>query len=538
MATILAGDVGPGDTQVPSRREIQLVITASSLGTIFEWYDFFIYGTLAASGIIGRTFFPTDNELLQTLYAWAGFAVGFGFRPLGAVLFGFLGDRLGRKYTFLVTIAIMGVATAAVGLVPAAASIGIAAPLIVIGLRILQGLALGGEYGGAAIYVAEHAPPGKSGYYTSFIQASVVGGFILSLAVVLLTKAVLPVAAWDAWGWRIPFVFSLVLLAFSLWLRLKLSESPVFTRMKAAGETAKNPFVESFTYPGNLRRLFVALFGIAAGLTVIWYTAMFTVLSFLQGTMRVDATAAQLIVGAGALGGLCFFIFFGRLSDRVGRKQPIVIGYMLTLVLIFPIFWVMGEAANPALSEAAKRAPVIVSGPACAYSPFAAKQADDCGRVLDYLSKKGVPYTKGRTPATAVQIGASPVADTSDAGLDAALTAAGYNLGHVVPAPGNIVLILLAILALSALSGITYGPVAALLTEMFPPRIRYSSMSIPYHLGTGYFGGFLPFISQYIVARTGNPYAGLWYTFAVVAMALVVTVFGLSESKPGSASAD
>ena len=537
MATILASDVGPDVPVTPSRKDIQLIITASSLGTIFEWYDFFIYGTLAASGIIGRTFFPAQSELLQTLYAWAGFAVGFGFRPLGAILFGFLGDKLGRKYTFLVTITLMGLATAGVGLVPSAATIGLAAPFVVIGLRILQGLALGGEYGGAAIYVAEHSPPGRSGYFTSFIQASVAGGFILSLAVVLLAKAVMPAGMWDAWGWRVPFVFSLVLLGVSLWMRLKLSESPVFKQMKAAGETAKNPFTESFTYPGNLKRLFVALFGIAAGLTVIWYTAMFTVLSFLQGTMRVQETAAQLIVGFGALGGLGFFVLFGWLSDRVGRKTPIVIGYALTLVLLFPIFWVMGSAANPELAHAAKRAPVVVSGPACQYDLFPAKPTE-CRRLLDYLSKKGVPYTKAHTPVTLVLIGGVGVDDLSDAGLDAALANGGYDLRPVVPSPGNIVLILLAILALSALAGITYGPVAALLSEMFPPRIRYSSMSIPYHFGTGYFGGFLPLISQVIVARTGNPYAGLWYTIAVVAMALVVTLYGLEESKPGRASAD
>jgi MFS family permease len=538
VATIATTDRSPVTAPEPSRKDIQLVITASSLGTIFEWYDFFIYGTLAASGVIGRTFFPAGNEMVQTLLAWAGFAVGFGFRPLGAILFGYLGDKLGRKYTFLVTITLMGVATAGVGLVPSAASIGLAAPFIVIGLRILQGLALGGEYGGAAIYVAEHSPPGKSGYYTSFIQASVAGGFILSLAVVLLTKGLMPASVWDAWGWRFPFVFSLLLLGVSLWMRLKLSESPVFKALKEAGETAKNPFIESFTYQGNLRRLFVALFGIAAGLTVIWYTAMFTVLSFLQTTMRVQETTAQLIVGVGAAGGLFFFVYFGRLSDKVGRKTPIVLGYVLTLAMLFPIFWVMGSAANPDLARAARRQPVVVSGPSCAYSPFAAKQADECGRLLDYFSKKGIAYTKGHTPVTLVSIGNEPVADTSPAGLDAALAKAGYKLEKVIPSPTNIAIILLAILAMSALSGITYGPVAALLAEMFPPRIRYSSMSIPYHLGTGYFGGFLPFISQYIVARTGNPYAGLWYTLAVVAMALVVTAFGLHETKAGAASAD
>ena len=515
----------------PSPADIRLVIGASALGTVFEWYDFFIYGTLAASGIIGRTFFPAGNEVVQTLLAWAGFAVGFGFRPLGAVLFGYLGDRLGRKYTFLVTITLMGIATAGVGLIPSAATIGFAAPALVLLLRVAQGLALGGEYGGAAVYVAEHSPPGKSGFYTSFIQAGVVGGFILSLAVVLTTRGSLSAATWSDWGWRLPFLFSILLLAVSLWMRLKLSESPVFLAMRVAGERARNPLVESFTYPGNLKRMVVALFGIAAGLTVIWYTAMFTVLSFLQTTMRVEETTAQLVTGAGALMGLFWFVLFGRLSDRVGRKPPIVIGYLLTLVLLFPIFWAIGAAANPALSQAAARAPVVVAGPACGYSPFAATQADACGRLLDYFSKKGIAYTKVRGRVTFVSIGGAPVADQRPAGLDAALAASGYDLAKVRPSAGRIVLILLAILVLGALSGITYGPVAALLAEMFPPAIRYSSLSIPYHIGTGYFGGFLPFISQYVVAKTGDPFAGLWYTMAVVAMALVVTVLGLKEPR-------
>jgi MFS family permease len=519
------------NSEQPSAKDIRLVITASSLGTVFEWYDFFIYGTLAASGIIGRTFFPAGNEIVQTLLAWAGFAVGFGFRPLGAVLFGYLGDRLGRKYTFLVTIALMGVATAGVGLVPSAASIGLAAPALVLLLRVAQGLALGGEYGGAAIYVAEHSPPGKSGFYTSFIQAGVVGGFILSLAVVLVTKGLLPAEVWADWGWRLPFLFSVVLLAISLWMRLKLSESPVFTAMRAAGERVANPIKASFTYPGNLKRMFVAMFGIAAGLTVIWYTAMFTVLSFLQGPMRVEETTAQLIVGAGALIGLVFFVYFGRLSDRIGRKTPIVWGYAATLVLLFPIFWGLGAAANPGLARAAAAAPVIVSGPACAYSPFAKAQGDACGQLLDHLSRKGVAYETRRTPGTVLSIGGLPVPDHSPAGVDAALAAAGYDLSPVVPSAASLAGILLAILALGVLSGVTFGPVAALLSEMFPPAIRYSSLSIPYHLGTGYFGGFLPFISQYIVARTGDPYAGLWYTWGVVAMALVVTAFGLREER-------
>lgn len=523
------------DAAAPS--DIRLVITASALGTVFEWYDFFIYGTLAASGIIGRAFFPAGNETVQTLLAWAGFAVGFGFRPLGAALFGYLGDRLGRKYTFLVTITLMGVATAGVGLTPSAATIGFVAPAIVLLLRIAQGLALGGEYGGAAIYVAEHSPRNRSGFYTSFIQAGVVGGFLLSLAVILLCKAVLPAAAWDAWGWRIPFLFSIVLLAISLWMRLKLSESPVFKRMRAAGERVANPLKASFTYPGNVRRMVVALFGIAAGLTVIWYTAMFTVLSFLQTTMRVEETTAQVITGVGVAAGVGWFVLFGHVSDRVGRKKPIVIGYVLTLLLLFPIFWTIGAAANPGLARAAATSPIVVSGADCGYSPFAREQASACGQVLDRLSKKGVPYATIEGADTRVTIAGHAVADTSSEGLDRALAAAGYDLGTVRPGVANTMLILLAILAMAALSGITYGPVAALLAEMFPPEIRYSSLSIPYHLGTGYFGGFLPFISQYIVAKTGDPYAGLWYTWVVTLVALVVALIGLKEDRAGHAVA-
>ncbi len=524
MATVAAQRI---EELKPS--DVRLVIAASSLGTVFEWYDFFIYGTLAA--IIGRTFFPADSEVAQLLFALAGFAVGFGVRPLGAVLFGYWGDKLGRKYTFLVTITLMGLATAAVGFVPSAASIGIAAPIILLLLRVLQGLALGGEYGGAAIYVAEQAKAGKRGFYTSFIQGSVAGGFILSLAVVLGTQAVLGDEAWNAWGWRFPFIFSLLLLGVSLWMRLKLSESPVFQAMKEAGETARNPLKETFTYPGNKRRLLVALFGIAAGLTVIWYTAMFQVLYFLQNAMKLDPVMAQMLVGAGAAAGLVFFVLFGWLSDKIGRKTPIVIGYALTLILLFPIFGVMGNAANPGLSAAAQRMPVVVGGRDCSYSPFAKTQASECGQALDMLSKRGVPYSidRGLTGVivgeTRMSVGRYPTAQE----LDSSLAAAGYRLDRVRPQGGDIVIILLGVLALSALSGMTYGPVAALLSELFPPRIRYSSMSIPYHIGTGYFGGFLPFVSQYIVAKTGNPYSGLWYTWVVVAMALVVTLVWLRK---------
>ena len=529
MATIAV----TGEHQ-PTRRDIRLVITASSLGTVFEWYDFFIYGTLAA--IVGRTFFPSGNPTVELLLSLAGFAVGFGFRPLGAVLFGYLGDRLGRKYTFLITISLMGLATAAVGFVPSAASIGLWAPAIVILLRVLQGLALGGEYGGAAIYVAEHAPDGKRGFYTSFIQASVAGGFVLSLAVVLGTQALVGAEAWNAWGWRIPFIFSLLLLAISLWMRLKLSESPVFKAMKAEGQLARNPLKETFTYPGNGRRLFVALFGIAAGLTVIWYTAMFQVLYFLQNALKVEDATAQMLVGIGACAGLVWFVLFGWLSDRVGRKKPIVIGYALTLLLLFPIFKLIGAAANPDLAAAAARAPIVIERQACAYNPFAKQQKDFCGRTLGELTRLGVDYSFATKtgPAAAdrlvVRVGQDTHVVTEIGQVEPLLVAAGYSFEDVKPQGRAIALILLAILGLAALSGLTYGPVAALLSELFPPRIRYSSMSIPYHIGTGYFGGFLPVISQYIIARTGDPYAGLWYTFAVVAMALIVTALWLPET--------
>ena len=508
---------------------VRLVIAASSLGTIFEWYDFFIYGTLAP--IIGRLFFPSGSETAQFLAALASFGVGFGVRPLGAILFGYLGDRLGRKYTFLVTVGLMGLATAGVGLVPTYAQIGIAAPAILILLRVAQGLALGGEYGGAAIYVAEHARPGRRGFYTSFIQASVIGGFLLSLAVVLASQGSVSAAAWDSWGWRIPFLFSLVLLAISLWMRLKLHESPVFQAMKAAGRVSGNPLKEAFSSAANVRRILAVMLGIAAGLTVIWYTAQFGALYFLQNAQRMDDWWTRVLIGIGAVISLGWFILFGALSDRIGRKPSIVLGYGLTLVLLFPLFHLMANAANPGMATAARRAPVIVSGPDCHFNPFeTGQQRTACAQILDHLSRKGVTYHKGHTPGVAVIIGGRAIADHSPAGIDKALDAAGWPVEKVKPSFGSAMVIIFTVVALGMLSGMTYGPVAALLAELFPARVRYSSMSIPYHVGTGYFGGFLPFISQYIVARTGDPFAGLWYTFAVVAMALVVTIFWVPET--------
>ena len=526
----------------PSEKEIRLVIGASSAGTVFEWYDFFIYGTLFT--LIGKAFFPSDNETLQILLVWAGFAIGFGFRPLGAILFGFLGDKLGRKYTFLVTVTLMGIATAGVGFVPSAEQIGLAAPVIVIFLRILQGLALGGEYGGAAIYVAEHAPPEKRGFYTSFIQASVVGGFILSIIVVLACRFLIPEEQFNDWGWRVPFLLSIILLGISLWMRLKLSESPVFQAMKAEGQIAGNPFVESFTYPGNKKRIFVALFGVTGILTTIWYSAFFSSLSFLQRDMRLDELTVELTLLVAGLVGMTFYVFVGKWSDRVGRKKPIMIGAILTLLLIFPSFWAMGSLANPGLAEAAERNPVVVTGPQCSTDPFAElfdREQSDCGKLLGTLTNSGVSYQLQAGGDLGLSVGGRDVSidDTwfDDGGLlrdsvQAELTQSGFDFSRQTPPLANLIGIVAILLVLSALSALTYGSVAALLSEMFPPRIRYSSMSIPYHIGAGYLGGFLPLIAGVIVASTGNIYSGLWYTWVVVAFGIVVAWWGLPDGPP------
>jgi hypothetical protein len=528
----------PGEPE-PTASDIRLVIAASSAGTIFEWYDFFIYGALGV--ILSKTFFPTGNATLEMLLFWLVFAVGFGFRPLGAILFGYLGDKLGRKYTFLVTVTLMGVATAGVGMVPSAESIGWWAPGIVIFLRILQGLALGGEYGGAAIYVAEHSPPDQRGFYTGFIQSSVVGGFVLSLVVVLACKASMSTETWNDWGWRLPFILSIALLGVSLWMRLKLNESPVFRAMKEEGELAGNPFVESFTYPGNKKRLFIALFGVGAGLTAIWYCSMFYGLSFLKGQMRMEDTVAEIIVGLAALSGMAFYVLAGRLSDRVGRKKPIVLGYAAILVLLFPLFWWIGAAANPALNAANRDQAVVVAGSDCDYVWYAAEQETQCAKLLADLSGVGVAYSRAEASELSVTVGGKPLPldqysfdDKAARGKQLAqwLGEAGYNLEKVTPTFGQGFMVYLGMLGLMLLSAVTYGPVAALLTEMFPARIRYSSMSIPYHIGTGYFGGFLPFVSALIVALTGDPYSGLWYTWVVTAMALLVAWWGLKGGPP------
>ncbi len=535
-------DVAKPAIREPSAKEIRLVIGASSAGTIFEWYDFFIYGTLAY--ILKDAFYDVDNDTLGLLLVWSTFAVGFAFRPIGAILFGFLGDRLGRKYTFLVTVTLMGIATAGVGFIPTVDTIGIAAPIIVILLRVIQGLALGGEYGGAAIYVAEHAPPEKRGLYTSFIQASVAGGFVLSIAVVLACRWLIPAEEFADWGWRVPFLLSIILLVISLWMRLMLSESPVFQAMKAEGQISGNPFVESFTYPGNKKRIFVTLFGVTGILTTIWYTAFFSGMSFLRGPMHVDDLTVEIILFVSGLIAMGFYIIVGKWSDRVGRKKPIMIGAILTLLLLFPAFWGLGNLANPGLAEAAEVTPVQVEGPQCTTDPFAElfdRDQTQCGKVLETLTASGVPYNvvdgdNLRVIVGSEEIGLEPVWFEDGAarrdGLREALGEYGFDFSKQQPGTARLLGIVAILLGLGMLSALTYGSVAALLSEMFPPKIRYSSMSIPYHIGAGYLGGFLPLIAGVIVASTGNIYSGLWYTWIVVAFGIVVAWWGLPDGPP------
>ncbi len=505
----------------------RLVIIASSLGTVFEWYDFFLYGILAS--LLGRLFFTTGNPTTELLFSLFAFAVGFFFRPLGAIVFGHFGDRIGRKYTFLVTLTVMGGATAAIGLLPTYASAGVLAPVLLLLLRTLQGLALGGEYGGAAIYVAEHAPKGRRGMYTSWIQVSVPAGFLLCLVVVLACRHAMSKEVFEAWGWRVPFLISAVMLAISLYVRLKLAESPVFQAMKAAGTTSKNPIADSFRDRGNIGLVLVALFGVSAGLTVIYYTSQFGTLYFLQGTARIPEEEALLYMAVGALIAAPLYVGFGWLSDRWGRKKLLLAGYAVSLLLVFPLFHLMAEGANPALGEAARSAPVTIQLPACDYNVFAKPDAD-CGRALDYLTKRGISYKKVAGSELALIVGDNHVGGFNKDKYTAALVAAGYP-DKADPARKTPWKIILGVAVMVALSAMTYGQVAAILVEMFPARIRYTSMSVPYHIGTGYFGGFLPFISQYIVVTTGDAFAGLWYMVAVVAMAFVVSAIWLPETR-------
>jgi MFS family permease len=536
--------------------EERKVIFASSLGTVFEWYDFYLYGSLAA--IIAKQFFSGLDPASAFIFALLAFAAGFLVRPFGALVFGRLGDMIGRKYTFLVTILIMGLSTFIVGALPSYASIGMAAPVVLIALRMLQGLALGGEYGGAATYVAEHAPQGQRGAYTSWIQTTATLGLFLSLLVILGVRTALGEAVFNDWGWRIPFLVSILLLGTSVWIRLSLSESPAFQKMKAEGKTSKAPLAESFGQWKNLKVVILALLGLTAGQAVVWYSGQFYSLFFLTAQLKVDAVTANLLIAAALLIGTPFFVVFGKLSDKIGRKPIIMLGCLLAALTYFPVYKALAEAANPDLVKAQSSAAVVVTAdPAtCSFqgNPVA-REIDfhtSCDIAKRYLVATSVGYTNAAgapgAPAT-VKIGDKSItvpegkvvnfafdADSSKAiaafkkemGED--LKAAGYPTTADPEKMGKFMM-LVWLTYLVILVTMVYGPIAAMLVELFPTRIRYTSMSLPYHIGNGWFGGLLPSTVLAIVASTGNMFSGLWYPVVIAAMSFIVGTLFIRETK-------
>ena len=533
-------------------RDDRLVILASSVGTVIEWYDFYLYGSLAA--IITVQFFSGVNETTGYIFALMAFAAGFAVRPFGAVFFGRLGDLWGRKNTFLVTMLLMGLSTFVVGLLPSYAAIGVAAPIILIAMRLVQGLALGGEYGGAATYVAEHAPPGKRGLYTSFIQITATAGLMLSLLVILGVRTAVGEDAFLDWGWRIPFLVSILLLGVSLWIRLKLAESPAFARMKAEGRGSRTPLKDSFARWPNLKLVLLALVGLTAGQAVVWYTGQFYALFFLEKTLKVDAALANILIATALLLATPFFVFWGWLSDKVGRKPIILTGCLLAALTYFPLFHALTAAANPQQAAATAAAPVSVhADPAdCAlqFDPVGKTAFNSsCDLAKSYLAKAGVTYANVAAPAGSVaevRIGdtvvtsfdgaALPRPDFAarkaewEAGLGAALVTAGYP-ARADSARVNKPLVVGILFVLVMYVTMVYGPIAAALVEMFPTNIRYTSMSLPYHIGNGWFGGFLPTTAFAMVAATGNIYYGLWYPVVVALVTVVVGVLFIRDRK-------
>jgi Sugar (and other) transporter len=535
MTTITATDYRAGGMTSEER----MVIFASSLGTVFEWYDFYIYGTLAP--ILAAQFFSGVNPTAAFIFTLLAFAAGFAVRPFGALFFGRLGDMIGRKYTFLITMSLMGAGTFFIGVLPSYASAGLIAPVILIGLRLFQGLALGGEYGGAAIYVAEHAPKNKRGYYTSWIQTTATVGLFMALLLVLGIRTSQGEPTFAAWGWRIPFLLSAVLLAVSIWIRLKLNESPVFLKMKEEGKGSKRPLTEAFGNWANAKIAILALLGATAGEAVVWYGGQFYALFFLTQTLKVPAVNAQIMIALGLLFGTPFFILFGALSDRIGRKPIILAGFALAVLTYFPIFGALTHFVNPKLERALATAPVtVIADPnECSFqfNPVGtAKFTSSCDIVKSALVARSVNYQNEAAPpgtVAVVKIGEQAIpANTPDFAkvLGQAITAHGYpasadpNEISYVPA-----VILLTILVIYVT--LVYAPIAAWLVELFPTRIRYSGLSLPYHIGNGWFGGFLPATAFAIVAATGNIYSGLWYPIGVAAMSFVIGLIFLPETK-------
>jgi MFS family permease len=542
----------------PMTAEEKKVIFASSLGTVFEWYDFYLYGSLAA--VIAKNFFSGLDPTSGYIFALLAFAAGFLVRPFGAIFFGRLGDMIGRKYTFLVTILIMGLATFIVGLLPTYASIGIAAPIILVALRMLQGLALGGEYGGAATYVAEHAPMGKRGAYTSWIQTTATLGLFLSLMVILGARLAFSPADFDAWGWRVPFLVSIFLLAISVWIRLSMNESPAFQKMKEEGKTSKAPLAESFGEWKNLKIVILALLGLTAGQAVVWYTGQFYALFFLTTIAKVDGTTANLLIAASLVIGTPFFIFFGSLSDKIGRKPIIMAGCLIAALTYFTVFPMLLKAANPDLVAAQDATKVtVVADPAqCSFqgSPIA-RDIDfksSCDLAKRALTQSYIPYVNVAAPAGSVAV--IKVGDKEITSLNATLNANGdafsddskkaiaafrKALADEAGAKGltkkaddakmNKGMILALLVFLVILVTMVYGPIAAMLVEMFPTRIRYTSMSLPYHIGNGWFGGLLPTTAFAMVAATGDIFYGLWYPVIVAAGTFIIGMIFIKETK-------
>ncbi len=550
----MADAVATSDTVLVVRAPNQwLVIGASSLGTVFEWYDFYLYGLLAS--VITAQFFSGVNETTGFIFALAAFAAGFAVRPFGALVFGRLGDLVGRKRTFLITMSIMGGATFAVGLLPSYAKVGLSAPVALIALRLLQGLALGGQYGGAATYVAEHAPPGRRGLYTSWIQTTATLGLFLALLVVIGTRTATGEAAFKEWGWRIPFLASLVLLMVSMWIRLQLAESPVFAAMKLKGTTSKAPLTEAFGQWKNLKMVLIALFGAVMGQAVLWYTGQFYALFFLERTLRVDGETTNILIAIALALGTPFFVIFGWLSDRIGRKPIIMTGCLLAVLTYFPIFHALTRYANPALAHALETAPIsVVADPkSCSFQfdPIGKSKFDttSCDIAQSFLAKAGVSYQRvSAPPGTVAQIhaGSSTLSAPDPTVLKGAerkaaitafqgsakkaLAAVGYP-DKADPASIDKPMVVLLLWVLVLYVTMVYGPIAALLVELFEARIRYSALSLPYHIGNGWFGGFLPATAFAMVAATGDIYYGLWYPIVVAVVTLVVGVLFLPETR-------